>query len=99
MAGEVRQNEPFVWYRDSGQIWECSYSVFPWLYGNQRGIIVECRSIRVNGIERIVNAMGGGNIPWRNAADHGLTASLHHSMMLDAMPKGARPLRITYAAS
>lgn len=45
--------EPQPWPRDDGKLWELVYSLYPWRYDGKRGTIIECRSIRVDGVERI----------------------------------------------
>jgi hypothetical protein len=85
LSGEVRMDQPYDWYRDSGQVWQCLYSVYPWQYGSQRGIIAECRSSVVNGIERIVNAMGGGDIPRLRRRE---PLVLHRSGLAEEEPPG-----------
>jgi PAS domain S-box-containing protein len=42
-----------VWRRADGRTWEMLYSLYPWRYGDKRGTIIECRSIIVDGAERI----------------------------------------------
>lgn len=44
---------PQVWPRADGRVWEMVYSLYPWRYDGKRGTIIECRSIRVDGAERI----------------------------------------------
>ncbi len=45
--------EPQPWPRADGKLWELVYSLYPWRYDGKRGTIIECRSIRVDGAERI----------------------------------------------
>ncbi len=44
---------PQIWPRADGRVWEMVYSLYPWRYDGKRGTIIECRSIVVDGVERI----------------------------------------------